>query len=133
MGPVGIGHSLKVKEATMASVRDTNKISVVDKRPHNVDKNCRHCDLPQTSKVATSKMDHRSRWGHAVLPRPTYNVTNVAEKKILDGSQNLSLARSIDVPLIEKDARRKASKEEFSDRFHVLELPCGSVETPREQ
>lgn len=60
-------------------------------------------------------------------------MTNVAEKKILDGSQNLSLARSIDVPLIEKDARRKASKEEFSDRFHVLELPCGSVETPREQ
>ena len=68
MNPVGIGHSLKLKDGGAAGVWNLNEIGVVDKRPHDVDEGCCCCDLAQKPKVAT-----RSRWGRSaeVAPRET--------------------------------------------------------------
>lgn len=129
MSPISIGHSLKTKEAGLTAIWDNIKISVVDKRPHNVDESSRNRDLPKTPKVGTSKMDHRSRWGCTVLRRPTYNTINLTWEESSDGSQDLSLLPwSVEVPPREKDVGRNDLKKESSNRLHVLELPCCSVE-----
>lgn len=120
MGPVGIGHGLKVKEASAASVWDTNKICVVHKGHSDVDKSSRQCDLPKTPKVTASEVDHRSRWGNAVQQRPAYNAINVTEKELSDRSQNLLLPWSTEVAPREKDAGRNATKELFMDGVQVF-------------